>query len=192
MKISPLLSSPKGGTRIGFAGTGVVLLVLSVNQLVWNRWVSAAILGSLGLGLVLAGVLASDATLMREAIGSGLRIVLWNVMFVAGVAAVALSVDRAASELAGISMPYILALWLLALGARFASRRLSVIAIAVADSLLLLLQCAIYGIGIVLSPYHFEHRTLYQLLLAAAIGTGVTFVWWFIHAKRSQASERGR
>jgi len=187
MKISPLLTGPKGRTRIWFTSAGVILLLLSVNQFNWHRWVSAAILGSLGLGLVAAGVLASDAILMQKAIGNGRRILLWNVMFIAGAASVALSVDRAASELIGISMPCIVALWLLVLGARFASRRMSVIAIAITASLLLLLQCAIYGIGIILSPYHFEHRTLYQLLLAATACTGVASVWWFMHAKRSEA-----
>jgi hypothetical protein len=97
------------------------------------------------------------------------------------------SIGQAASELIGISMPYIAALWLLVLGARFANRRMSVVIVSAGASILLLLQCAILGVGILLSPYHFEHRTQFQLLLAVLLVTGVAFVWLFIHAKWSRA-----
>jgi hypothetical protein len=168
-------------------GIGVVLLVLSMNQLLWQRWGLAVVLGSLGLGFVLAGVLSSEATLLHKAAQDLPKIMLWNLMFVAGVVAVTIFVDRALSDSVGITMPYIVALWLLVVGARFANRRPSVIAIAIIAGFLLLLQCAILSGGILLSPYHFEHRIQMQLLLAAVITTGVPFVWWFLHAKLTQA-----
>lgn len=88
-------------------------------------------------------------------------------------------------EAVGISLPYIGGIWLLFLGARFANRRISVIAIVVIASILLLIQCAIFGLGILLSPNHFEHRSQFQLLLAAVVITGGAFVWWFVNAKLS-------
>jgi hypothetical protein len=114
------------------------------------------------------------------------RLLLWNVGFIVCLGAIVVYADRAISDRIGLSLPYIAGVWLLLLGAGFAKKRASVIAIAVVASLLLLLQCAVFGAGILLSPYHFEHRTQFQLLLAAAIVTGVAFVWWFIIAKLSR------
>ncbi|MDH4191191.1 MAG: hypothetical protein OEW21_13425 [Betaproteobacteria bacterium] len=179
MSIRSLLTGPKARTRIVLVGVGVILLVLTINQVMWQRWGFAVTQGTLGLSLLLAGVLSSDATLMNKAITDLLKISLWSVLLIAGVVAAAVT-----SELIGLSIPYITALWLLAVGARFAQRRMSVIAISVIASLLFLLQCGIFAVGILLSPYHFEHRTQFQLLLAVVIITGVALVFWFVYAKR--------
>lgn len=187
MKIRSFLSNPSNRIRILLIGIGFVLLVLTINQLLFQRWGFATVQGTLGLGLLLAGVLLSDATLLHQAMKDFLRIALWNVVFIAGVVAVMLFVDRALSEFIGLSMPYIAALWLLVVGARFAHKRGVIITITIIASLLLLLQCAIFGVGIGLSLYHIEHRTLFQLLLVAVLATGVAFVWWFLNAKLSQA-----
>jgi len=167
--------------------------MLSVNQIAFNRWVAVAIWGGLGLGLVLAGALSSEDTFKHKAVGVLLQLALWNVGFVACVAALA-AIAFAAAPLAagfiGISLPYIIALWLLVLGMRFASGRWAAISIAVIACLLLLLQCLIFGAGILLSPYHFEHRTQSQLALAAVIVTGVAFVWRYLRAKFSRPQTR--
>lgn len=187
MKSHSSLTRSGSGTRILLVGIGVVLLVLSVNQLLWQRWGFAVVQGSVGLGFLLAGGLSSEATLQHKATQDFLNIILWNVMFVVSVVVVAISVDRGLYDSIGLSMPYIGALWLLVVGARFASKRPSVMAIAIIAGLLLLLQCAILSMGIWLSPYNFEHRNQMQLLLLAVITTGVLFVWWFTRAKLSQA-----
>jgi uncharacterized membrane protein YsdA (DUF1294 family) len=160
--------------------------MLSINQVLFQRWVAVAIWGALGLGLVLAGALSSEESFKHKAVGVLFQFALWNVGFVACVAAlvaIAFAVSPLAAELIGISLPYIIALWLLVLGVRFASSRWAIIAIAVIACLLLLLQCLIFGAGILLSPYHFEHRTQSQLALAVVIVTGVAFVWWYLRAK---------
>lgn len=118
-----------------------------------------------------------------------LRLVLWNALFIvclaAAVVALFLYAAPGIADTVGIWIPYIAGVWLLFLGARFSSRRASIIAIAVASSLLFLFQCGIFGIGIVLSPDHYQHRTQSQLSLAAVLVTGVAFVWWFMNAKLS-------
>lgn len=180
------LTRPKSPRRALFIGIGAVFLVLSLNQFMLNKWGGATIWGILGLGLVLAGAFKSEATLKHEAVSALLKIALWNLVFVVCLTAVTVSVDAGTANGIGLWMPYIAALWLLVLGARFASRRGVVIAIAVVASLLLLLQCILFGIGIVLSPYHLEHRTQSQYSLAAVLVTGIAFVWWFIRAKFSR------
>ncbi|HZV54421.1 MAG TPA: hypothetical protein VFF82_05715 [Rhodocyclaceae bacterium] len=179
MSIHSLLTGPNARTRIVLVGVGVILLVLTINQVMWQRWGFAATQGTVGLSLLLAGVLSSDSTLMNMATKDILKTALWSVLLIAGVVA-----GAATSEFIGLSIPYITALWLLAVGARFAQRRLSVIAITIIASLLLLLQCGIFAVGILLSPDHFAHRTQFQLLLAAVIITGVALVFWFAYAKR--------
>ena len=148
-----------------------------------QKWWGATIWGILGLGLVLAGALKPEATLKHEAISTLLKIVLWNLVFVACITEVTVAVDQGTSSNIGICMPYIAALWLLVLGARFASRRGAVIVIAIMASLLLLFQRLLFGVGIVLSPYHLEHRTQSQHALAAVLVTGIAFVGCFIRAK---------
>ena len=172
--------------RTLFVGVGAVFLILSLNQFMLQKWGAATIWGISGLGLVLAGAFKSETDLKHEAISTLLKIVLWNMGFVVCIATVAVSVDQGTASDIGICIPYIAALWLLVLGARFASRRGSVIAIAVFASVLLLLQCLLFGVGIVLSPYHLEHRTQSQHSLAAVLVTGVAFVWWFMRAKLSR------
>jgi len=191
MSIRPFLSSPTSRTRILFVGIGVVLLVLGANQLVFQRWAFAAIQGGLGLGFLLAGALSSDATLLKKGIGRFFKAVLWNMAFVAAVVVVTVSIGPAGSGVIAVSMPYIAALWLLVVGARFAKKRMSIIVIAVIASLLLLLQCAVLGVGILLSPYNFEHRTQSQVLLAAVLLTGAALVWWFLRAKLSPLRSKG-
>ena len=187
MQPRQFLTSSGSRTRIAIIGIGVVLLVLTVNQLLWQRWGFAVVQGSLGLAFLLAGVLSSETMLLQKPTRDFLKLILWNVVFVASVVVVALSVDRALSDFIGITMPYIGALWLLVIGAHFASKRRSVIATAIIAGLLLLGQCAIFGVEILLSQYHGEHRNQAQLLLAVVIVTGVPLVWWFIHAKLSRA-----
>lgn len=148
-----------------------------------QKWCGAAIWGILGIGLVLTGAFKSEATLQQEAISTWLKLVLWNLVFVTCITAVTVSVDQSTASDIGICMPYIAALWLLVLGTRFASRRGVVIAIAVMAGLLMLFQCMLFGIGIVLSPYHLEHRTQSQMALVAVLITGIVFIWWFIRAK---------
>lgn len=186
MKLHSSLTRPGSGTRILLVGIGVVLLVLSVNQLLWQRWGFAVVQGSVGLGFLLAGGVSSEATLQHKVTQDFLKIILWNVVFVVSVVVAAISVDRGLSDSIGLSMPYTGALWLLVVGARFASKRSSVIAIAIIAGSILLVQCAILSMGILLSPYNFEYRNQMQLLLVAVITTGVLFVWWFVRAKLSR------
>jgi hypothetical protein len=186
MKTPSFLTDPRTGARIWFVVIGVVFLVLSINEMLWQRWIFAAIQASLGLGLLLVGTLSSTPLGCKTS-GDCFKLVLWNMGFAAGFVVVVVFVNRSGSELIHLSLPYLAALWLLAVGACFAKRRISVIAVAVIASLLLLLQCAIFSIGIVLSPYHLDHRTQFQVLLVAVIATGVVFVGWFIKAKQSKA-----
>jgi hypothetical protein len=169
-----------------FFGFGAAFLMVSVNQIAFHRWVAVAVWGGLGVGLVLAGALSSEGTFKHKAFGVLLQFALWNAVFaacVAALAAIAFAAAPIAAELIGLSLPYVVALWLLVLGVRFATGRRAIISIAVIACLLLLLQCLIFGVGILLSPYHFEHRTQSQLALAAVIVTGVAFVWWYLRAK---------
>lgn len=119
-----------------------------------------------------------------------LRLFLWNVGFVVCLGAVVIHADRAISDPIALALPYIAGVWLLVLGSRFANKRASVITIAIVAGLLFLLQCAIVGMGILLSPYNFERRTEFQLLLGAVMLTGVTLVWWFTSAKLSRLRAR--
>lgn len=176
------------GIRSLLVGSGVVLLVLAVNQLGFQRWIFAAIQGVLGLGLLLGGLVSSDAALGRESRRNALGIVLSSVVFIAIVGVVAMSVDLATSDLIGLSLPYLAALWLLVLGARYANGRTAVAVVSVASGVLLLVQCAILGMGILMSPYHVEHRTQFQSMLAAVVVTGVPCLWWFRRAKRSRTT----
>jgi hypothetical protein len=187
MPVRSFLTSQRAGTRIALIAIGSLLLLLAVNQLFFQRWGFAAVQGSIGLGLLLTGALSSNATLMRPAVRNFFRIALWNVAFVVGIAVVAVSVDRLASDFIGLSLPYIAAVWLLVLGARFAHARIAVISIATVASLLLVLQAAIFSVAIVLSPDNEDRRTQYVLLLAVVIVTGLAFVSWFVGAKRSRA-----
>jgi hypothetical protein len=180
------LTRPKSPRRALFIGVGAVFLVLSLNQFMLHQWGGATIWGIFELGLVLAGAFKPEATLRHESINFLLKIALWNLVFVVCLITVTVSVDPGTASNIGLWMPYMAALWLLVLGARFASSRGVVIAIAVIASLLLLLQCILFGIGIVLSPYHLEHRTQSQYSLAAALVTGIAFVGWFIRAKLSR------
>lgn len=191
MQSRRFLTNSGSRTRIALIGIGVVLLVLTVNQLLWQRWGFAAVQGSLCLAIFLAGFLLSDVPLQYKSTQDLLKIMWWNVLFVASVVVVAISVDRDVSDFIGISMPYIGALWLLVLGTRFANKRRSVVAIAMIAGLLLLLQCAIFGVGILLSPYHFQHRNQMQLLVAAVLTTGVPSLWWFLHTKLSRVRMPG-
>lgn len=193
MRPSSFFTRPGFRRRAFFFGLGAVFLLLSVNQIVFHRWVAVAIWGGLGLGLMLAGAFSTETTFRHKAVGVLLRIALWNLGFVACVAAlvaIAFAVSPLAAELIGISLPYIIALWLLVLGARFASGRRAAIAIAVVACLLLLLQCLIFAAGILLSPYHFEHRTQSQLALAAVVVTGAACVWWYLRAKLASGTSR--
>jgi hypothetical protein len=113
-----------------------------------------------------------------------LRLFLWNAAFVACVAALAVSLDRGTSDLFGLSLPYVTGVWLLFLGARFANRRLSVIAIAIVSSLLFLLQCAVIGFALLLSSDNRDSVTLLAYLIAAVLVTGAGLVWWFASSKR--------
>jgi hypothetical protein len=98
-----LLTRSEFRRRVLFVGVGAVFLVFSVNQLMFQRWGAGAIWGGLGLGLVLAGALSSEATLMHKTIGVSLRLVLWNVGFAVALAAVALSVPASMGDLIGMS-----------------------------------------------------------------------------------------
>lgn len=111
-----------------------------------------------------------------------LKLLLWNALFF-GVIAVIIVNASSSAGIIGLSLPYILSIWLLFLGALYAERHIPVIIIAVIVSLLLAVQCVIYGVGILFSPYHFEHRTLFQLLLGISVITGLPFIWWFTRAK---------
>lgn len=119
-----------------------------------------------------------------------LRLVLWNAGFIvclaAALAGLAVYAAPGIVDAVGIWLPSIAGVWLLFLGARFSSRRASVIAIAIIASLLFLLQCGIFGFGIMLSPWNFQARTQMQLSLAVVVITGAALVWWFISAKLSQ------
>lgn len=123
-----------------------------------------------------------------------LRLILWNAGFVvclsAAIVALAVFAEQGISDTVGIWLPYIAGIWLLFLGARFSSRRASVIGIAVIACLLFLLQCAIFGFGIMLSAWNSQARTLMQLSVGAVVVTAVPFVWWYITAKLSRASAR--
>jgi hypothetical protein len=113
-----------------------------------------------------------------------LRLLLWNAAFIACVAAIAISLDRGTSDVFGLSLPYITGVWLLFLGARFASRRVSVIAIAVISSLLFLFQCVVIGFILLLSSDNRDLATQLAFLIAAVLVTGVALVWWFTSSKR--------
>jgi hypothetical protein len=157
---------------------------------VFQRWGFAAVQGVLGLGLLLAGTMASDAALGHKAVGDAFRIVLWSAAFIACLVAIVAFAGQAVAELIGASLPYLAALWLLVLGARFATRRAPVIAIAVIAGLLLLFQCAFFGAQILLSPYNLALRTQFQALLGVTVVTGVACIWWFLRAKRPTPAPR--
>lgn len=192
MNIRALLSGPSVRTRIALAVIGLVLLALTVNQLLWQRWGFAAVQGAVGLGFLLAGLFLSDAALSSRTTADIFKTAFLSVLLVAGIAAIAV-VFYPASEIIGLWMPGILALWLLAVGARFARRRASVVTFAVVASLLFLLQAGIFSVLILANKYHFEHRTEFQLMLGVVIVTGVAAVYAFVRAKwiRQASNHRG-
>ncbi|MBL8342559.1 MAG: hypothetical protein JNL30_13905 [Rubrivivax sp.] len=123
---------------------------------------------------------------MSNTTGDIVKTIAWTVVLIACVVAVLLSASRPAADLLGLSTPYLAALWLLAVGARFAQRRVSIVLVAVVASLLLLIQCAIFGAVILLSRYNFEARTQAQVLLGAVVVTGLAAAAWFVRSKRSR------
>lgn len=72
------------------------------------------------------------------------------------------------------------------LGARFSSRRASVVAIAVVASLLSLLQCGIFAFIVMLSAWNAEARSQAWFSLAAVAVAGTGLVWWYVAAKLSR------
>lgn len=126
------------------------------------------------------------------------RIVLWSIAFVAALLAVVFAfavwveyylppVGRHVADAIGLSVPGLIALWVLFLGSRYATRRGAVIACAVGASLLGLIQSALLALLLVWSQGFGGRTTLtpvFEVLLAAVLLTGVVLVWRFVHAKR--------
>lgn len=75
-----------------------------------------------------------------------LKLVLWNVAFVAALAAIFLYGGRDAGDMLALLVLFVAGVWLLALGAGFARRRWSVIAVAIAAGLLFLAEAVLLAL----------------------------------------------
>lgn len=122
------------------------------------------------------------------------RIVLWNLAFVAVLAA---SLATAASlRLDGIAfgLPGVFALWILGQGAKFARRHWAVIACAVVGGLLLVLQLAVFvffawwqhGFG------NTQSSTLWQVLVLSTAIVGAIAIVGFLRTKLPAAGNARR
>jgi hypothetical protein len=183
MKALPIRTSRCTGRRILFIVVGVGLLILSANQVAWQRWLLAAIQATAGAGAVWFGVCLTDAAIMRKSTGAIVKTFMWTAALIGSVVLIAVITGPVAADRIGMSMPYLSALWVLAVGVRFAERRVSVVLTALAASLLLMLQCALLGFGAALSRYNAEARTALLLLLGAAALSGSALVMWFVRSK---------
>ena len=121
-----------------------------------------------------------------------IRVILWNVVFVVFLTALVFfcavwvehwfpGVGRGVSDAIGLSVPFVVGCWLLLLGAKFAKRRASVIAVAVVSSVLVLIQCALLEFFILYSQGFDNTRSTihFELLPLLVLATGVALVWWF-------------
>lgn len=120
-----------------------------------------------------------------------IRLLFWNIVFVAGLAATvaglfAIGADNAAGT-TGLLLPALLGIWLLFLGGRFARRRAAVLACAAAAGLLFLLQCALLAFLIWFSQ-GFGGRTdqtgLFEVLLLWTVLAAGWLLWRFLRAAR--------
>jgi len=130
-----------------------------------------------------------------------LGLLLWNAVFVVGFAVVVLFFldwypgggGRHVADYLGLAVPFIVGIWLLVLGARFARRRAAVISIAVTSGILILLQCAMLALFIWWNEGFGNRRytTSLQLLIVLGLAIGGASVWWFWRAKLERRSPEG-
>ena len=122
-----------------------------------------------------------------------IRLVAWNLGFIAAFAAlvvVVMRVSSSAGDTMGLMLPAILAVWLLFLGALYAGRRGAVIAVAAVAGVLFAVQAAL----LVLLTWFSQgfggrthHTAVYEVLLLWVALGAPALVWWFVRAKRQPA-----
>lgn len=114
-----------------------------------------------------------------------LRIVLWNLAFVAVLAASLAAAASLRLDAIAFGLPGVFALWILGQGAKFARRHWTVIACAAVGGLLLMLQLAVFaffawwqhGLG------NTQSSTLWQVLLLSTVIVGAIVIVGFLRTK---------
>jgi hypothetical protein len=103
-----------------------------------------------------------------------------------------LGVHHASGTFLFFGGPGLAALWLLALGARNAHRRVSVLAIAVTSGLLVLIQCAVLAFAVAYIRGFDKTRstTGLELVLAGVFVLGSVLIVWFVRGKLSSSATR--
>ena len=116
---------------------------------------------------------------------------LWNIAFFSALALLIAVAGSGVGETLLLGFPFVLGVWCLVLGKRFAHRRLWVWVTAGAGGLLFLLQCLLlaffawYNAG-------FGNTTAYDealTLLILAVAAGSSCVWIFLNAKLPAAKQ---